>query len=156
MFCDDYVELVKDRAYGSRGDDAARSAQRTLRFTLSTLLRLFAPCLPYVTEEVWSWWQAGSIHRTGWPVPAPSAGGTPNVFPAAAEVLGAVRKAKSERKVSLATPVDRVLVRAPVEHLGALEAARSDVCEAGKIASLETEVAAEFDVTVELAETDAA
>jgi valyl-tRNA synthetase len=78
------------------------------------------------------------------------------VFTTAAEVLGAVRKRKSERKVSLATPVDRVIVRAPAEQLAALESARDDVCEAGKIANLETEVATEFAVSVELAEPNAA
>ncbi len=154
-FCDDYVELVKDRAYGSRGAEHAASAGHTLRTCLSTLLRLFAPCLPYVTEEVWSWWQEGSVHRSPWPE-APQASGDVSVFTTAAGVLGAVRKVKSEQKVSLATPVDRVVVRAPAEQLAALEQARDDVCEAGKIANLETEVASDFDVTVELAEPNAA
>jgi valyl-tRNA synthetase len=153
-FCDDYVELVKSRAYGVAGEEAARSAQTALRIALSHLLRLFAPFLVYVTEEAWSWWREGSIHRASWPAAGALRlpGADPLVFAVAADVLGAVRKEKSEQKRSLATPVDRVVVRDTEQRLAKLDVARSDVREAGKIAGdIETEIGPELLVKVELA-----
>jgi valyl-tRNA synthetase len=160
-FCDDYVELVKQRAYGVAGENAAASARATLRLALDAMLGLFAPHLPFVTEEVWSWYREGSIHRSSWPDAAPlrSAAGPDaavEVFTVAAEVLGAVRKAKSEARRSMRADVDRVVVRDTAGRLAALAAALDDVREAGRIAEVETVAADAPAVAVQLAEPDAA
>jgi valyl-tRNA synthetase len=110
------------------------------------LLRLFAPFLPYVTEEAWSWWHDGSIHRANWPVgavgerrPASDTGSAlALVYEVAATVLSQVRKEKSSQKRSLATPVVRAVVSDTRARLAALEAAGADVREAGKIRELVT------------------
>jgi valyl-tRNA synthetase len=134
-FCDDYVELVKTRAYGS--GTAAASAQATLALALSVQLRLLAPVLPFVTEEVWSWWQTGSVHRAPWPAAAElPADGDTAVLPVAAEALAAVRKAKSEAKQSMRADVASATVTAPAAQVTLVEAARSDLTDAGRIAEL--------------------
>jgi valyl-tRNA synthetase len=134
-FCDDYVELVKTRAYGS--GPAAESAQATLALALAVQLRLFAPVLPFVNEEVWSWWQTGSVHRSAWPVASelPS-GGDAGVVSAAAEALAGVRKAKSDAKQSMRADVQSATVIAPETQVAQVEAARTDLIDAGRIATL--------------------
>jgi len=141
-FTDDYLELVKGRAYGTHGTDAAGSAIASLRAALDVLLRLFAPFLPYVTEEVWSWWRRGSIHRSSWPAPdeltGASAGGDPAVYEVAAWVLGEVRKTKALAKRSLRTEVERVVVADNPERLTVLADAQRDLLEAGNVRELLT------------------
>ena len=136
-FCDQYLELVKGRAYGSLGDDGAASAQAALQLALSTLLRLFAPFLAYSTEEVWSWWQDGSIHRAPWPGSAElrriAASGQAVVFEGAAGVLGEIRKAKTEAKKSLKAEVASVVVHGDAARLDAVRAALDDLTEAGNV-----------------------
>ncbi len=140
-FCDEYLELVKGRAYGAGGTVPATSAIASLRLALSVLLRLFAPFLPYVTEEVWSWWQPGSIHRSEWPsadkLRAVSIAGDPLVYEVASAVLGEVRKAKTEQKRSLRTEVARIVVHDTALRLDAFRAARADVTEAGRVNEVE-------------------
>jgi len=140
-FCDEYLELVKGRAYGAFGDGPATSALTTLHIALSTLLRLFAPFLPYVTEEVWSWWQEGSVHRAAWPdadaLRGAAAGADPLVYEVACAVLGEVRKAKTEVKRSLRADVERIVVRDTDLRLRALQSALGDVKEAGRVADVE-------------------
>ncbi|MGH9108734.1 MAG: valine--tRNA ligase [Acidimicrobiales bacterium] len=140
-FCDDYVELVKSRAYGEAGGGGTASARATLALALSLQLRLLAPFLPFVTEEVWSWWQAGSVHRSAWPdagteigpaLGGETGGGSP-VLEAAAEVLAAVRRQKTSHKRSMRTRVASVTVTATAERLGHVAQARGDLLEAGGI-----------------------
>ena len=149
MFCDDYLELVKARAYGP-GDGGA-SARGTLRQALDVLLRLFAPFLPFVTEEAWSWWQDGSVHAAAWPsAGAGDVAGDPAVLATAAAVLRQVRKAKTAAKLSIRAEAARVVVRGPDE--AAVRASESDLRAAGNITDFSVAHAAELETEITLAE----
>jgi valyl-tRNA synthetase len=157
-FCDDYLELVKTRAYGEPGEAATASARAALATALSVLLRLLAPVLPFVTEEVWSWWQAGSIHTAPWPArselgPSGSArvGDGDQVLEVAAEVLGRVRQAKSQAKRSMRSKVATLTVTDTPERIAALLLARDDVADAGGVEDLVTVEGDEPDIAVVLA-----
>jgi valyl-tRNA synthetase len=116
-FCDDYLELVKARRYGDFGAEAAASANSAMLVALSTMLRLFAPYLPFVTEEVWSWWRAGSVHRAPWPtaaeVLAPIQGADAAalaVRDAAKDALAEVRRVRSiQKRAAKAVITDAIL-----------------------------------------------
>jgi valyl-tRNA synthetase len=157
-FCDNYLELVKSRRYGDHGMALAASANRAMQAALSVLLRLFAPYLPFVTEEVWSWWRQGSVHRAPWPAavdleglvaPDPDASAALAI---AVQVLGEVRRAKSEAKRPLKVAITRAVVRDSRERLAMLEHGRADVCGAGNIQTLLLEEAAAFSMELEFAE----
>ncbi|WP_125612505.1 valine--tRNA ligase [Specibacter cremeus] len=126
QFTDDYVELIKDRAYGAAGDDEQASVLATLATTLDSLLRLFAPFLPFATEEVWSWWRTGSVHRAAWPVALASDGDTA-LLPTVGTALSGIRKAKSEAKVKQRTRVISAVVTAPEAQAGQLAAGLGDL-----------------------------
>ncbi len=141
-FCDDYLELVKDRAYGagaaaSEVSDETASARTALAIALDALLRLLAPVLPFATEEVWSWWRSGSVHRAAWPVAEPlrAAAGSadPGVVTAAGAALAAIRKVKSEAKVSMRTEVGAATLVVPAALRAGVEAAIADVRAAGRV-----------------------
>ena len=146
FFCDDYLELVKGRAYGERGEEPGRSARTALRLALAVILRLFAPFLPYVTEEVWSWWQDGSVHTAAWPAPGevapePDRAAGPGRAPwpsaatlaAASAAIAAIRGAKSGARVSMRAPVRALVVTARRDHLDAVRAVLPDVQAAGRV-----------------------
>ena len=128
-FCDDYLELVKARRYGDFGSEAAASANSAMLVALSALMRLFAPYLPFVTEEVWSWWRPGSVHRAAWPTAAEvvaSIGG-PDVSAlvvreATQSALAEVRRLKSLLKKPTKAVIARALL--PSAFAGLQPAAR--------------------------------
>ncbi|WP_153503163.1 valine--tRNA ligase [Cumulibacter manganitolerans] len=134
-FCDNYVELVKFRAYGD-GPGAA-SARSALSRALSVLLRLFAPILPFVTEEVWSWWQEGSIHRQSWPTSAELRHDSADaaVLDAAIAAIAAIRKAKSEAGVKGFAEIATVRVTAP--NADTLSLVEDDLRGAARAATIE-------------------
>jgi valyl-tRNA synthetase len=140
-FCDDYVELVKTRAYSEgTGSDSARAA---LQRALSTLQRLFAPHIPFATEEVWSWWQTGSIHRASWPTRTDLLGGTTPVestevlLDAVCNVLAVIRRTKTEAKVSQRAEVEHVLVNATEKQISLLQMGLVDLLNAGVAQQIE-------------------
>jgi valyl-tRNA synthetase len=167
-YCDFYLELVKGRRYDP-DQRVSAPVSLALRSSLSVFQRLLAPFLPFVCEEVWSWWQPGSVHRAPWPeqgeLEAIARAGEAAAGPAgdseaaredvaldvAADVLREVRKAKSQAQRPMRAPVRRVLVRDTAERLQALELGADDLLLAGSIEQLEPVLDGEFAVEVELA-----
>ena len=158
-FCDDYLELVKQRAYDDEGGAPAQSARLSLRSALSVLLRLFAPFLPFCTEEAWSWWHDDSVHTSPWPVlaaaaPAADAG----VITMAGTVISAIRKAKSEARQSMRAPVRIVRIHGPARHLESLRTVSGDITAAGNVGTLVLEPDGDQDlrIDVQMPEADSA
>ncbi|ACU53275.1 aminoacyl-tRNA synthetase class Ia [Acidimicrobium ferrooxidans DSM 10331] len=161
-FCDDYLELVKVRAYGDDSPEHA-SALAALEIGVELFIRAFAPYLPFVTEEVWSWFREGSVHRSAWPQPGEAMRRyvelvgeghgvvDPAVRAAVSWSLAQVRRAKTSEQRSLRTPVERLVVWAPRAWLEALAAAEDDLRAAGGVLALERHEADEPRAVVELA-----
>ncbi|KUF05740.1 valine--tRNA ligase [Leucobacter sp. G161] len=151
-FCDDYLELVKERAHNGTGQIQA-SAVTALRTALSTFVRLFAPFLPYATEEVWSWFQEGSVHRASWPVASEltdlaGADADAGLLDLVGDALIGVRGAKTDAKVSMRTTVTLAVVHAPAADVARLQLAASDLSDVGRIEELRIEAADVTDVQV--------
>ena len=126
-FTDDYVELIKDRAYGSAGDTAQASVLAALATTLDSMLRLLAPFLPFATEEVWGWWRADSVHRASWPTPVAVDDGDTTLLSTVGDALSGIRKAKSEAKVKQRTQVISATVTAGEVRAAQLAAGLGDL-----------------------------
>jgi valyl-tRNA synthetase len=137
MFCDDYLELVKDRAYGGQGDGEAASARAALRIALETQLRLLAPFIPYATEEVWSWFGEGSVHRQPWPTPDElPTGGDPALLAAVGAALAGVRRVKSEAKLGMRAEVRTMTLVGLPEELVRVRSAEGDLRACGRITEI--------------------
>ncbi|MBI3926309.1 MAG: valine--tRNA ligase [Armatimonadetes bacterium] len=145
-FCNDYLELVKRRSYDEEDTPGRRSAVAALHLALRTFVRLFAPYLPYVTEEIWSWRFASdgrerSVHTSPWPaleetqaVPAPEREG---MDLAAAELLKKIRAAKTDGQKNLRWPVNQLVVTTTPEHRAVLSPVLEDVLQAGAVEAWE-------------------
>jgi valyl-tRNA synthetase len=141
-FCDNYVEAAKSRRYGDFGPEAAASASTAMRLALSVLQRLLAPYLSFVCEEVWSWTQTGSIHRAAWPTADEivAVSGTDDSARQAVvyvtEALNAIRKAKTDQKVSVGTPVQQVSYAAGEDIIRCLKLVERDLKAASRTEAL--------------------
>ena len=142
-FTDDYLELVKDRAYGAQFSDQERgSAVLALRSALSVLVRLFAPFLPFASEEVWSWWQEGSVHQAAWPTVDELKGSTPNLMGLTSEALILIRKSKSDLKLSMKAEIAQLKLKAP----SLMKSVAKDLQSVGNIAELELIESSEIEI----------
>ena len=157
-FCDDYVELVKTRAYSEDSPEGSLSARIALRRALSTLQRLFAPLLPFATEEVWNWWQTGSVHQAQWPTSAEltaSISTSPDeaLLNSVCTTLAIIRRSKTEAKVSQRQGVDMASITASADAARAITAGWIDIANAGSVAQWEIAISenAEIAVVVTLA-----
>ncbi|MGB5953380.1 MAG: class I tRNA ligase family protein, partial [Ornithinimicrobium sp.] len=141
---DNYLELVKERAYGNTADGRARgtaeasaSAQAALQVALDVYMRLLAPVLVFACEEIWSWWHTDSVHTQPWPTTAELAaaaeGSDPRMLHVVGRALAGLRKAKSEAKVKMRTEVGGATVIATDSDLDLLHAAANDLAAAGKV-----------------------
>lgn len=140
-FTDDYVELIKDRAYGGHGQAEQASVLAALATTLDAVLRLFAPFLPFATEEVWSWWRTGSVHQSAWPTAGHLAqvrqSADTAVLPTVGLALSGIRKAKSDAKVKQRTEVLSGQIHAPAGLLDQLRPGFADLKSAGNARDLQ-------------------
>lgn len=148
-FCDDYLELVKERAYGEATAEQA-SAVVALRVALSAFLRLFAPVLPFAAEEAWSWSEDGSVHHAAWPAAddvAQDWSADRDVLAIVGRALTGIRGAKTAAKASQRTPVDSAVIAGPADEIAAVESAAGDLRSVGRIADLRFASADELTVT---------
>ena len=159
-FCDDYLELVKGRRYGEQGPEGALSANTALTAALSVMLRLFAPFLVFVTDEVWSWWQPGSIHQAPWPTSeqllsqlADNSEATrqadERAYQWATEVLFEVRKQRSEAKQPLKVPITKVTVRAEADAIALMPIVGADLKAALRVQAFETAIGEPREILVQ-------
>ena len=144
-FTDNYIELLKRRSRSEDDPTGRASAVATLRLGLNVVLRLFAPVVPTIADEVWSWVFAEetghpSIHKAPWPtieefdsIPAPE---EPGSFPAACDAISAIRKAKSESGVSLNRELLSLVLEADESGKSNLRLVLDDVAAAGGAESI--------------------
>ena len=153
QFCDDIVELLKARAYGDFGPRRATSAHATLARSLSGFQRLLAPYLPYATEENWSWWQTGSIHRAPWPDTAELGlddGACDTHLDDTIHVLAHIRRRKTDAALPMRAHVQSLSLAGPAPLADFLTSAKDDLAAATNAAKIDIKPDADFRIDVEL------
>ncbi len=137
-FCDDYIELVKVRAYeDSPGGASARGA---LAYSIEVFQQLLAPYVPYACEEAWSWWHEGSVHQSVWPSASELATkeADDSVVRIATQLLGEIRKAKSAASLSMKAEVAIATVHGDETVLRVLDLTKTDIAAAGRVETFDT------------------
>lgn len=133
-FCDNYLEMAKPRTYEEELTPGRLSACAALRISLSALVRMFAPFVPYISEEIWNWEFSGealSVHCAPWPtvkelegVSAPVSGQS---WQSALMLTEQVRKVKADANLSMAAPVKDAKIRCNPGWLAGVEAVAPDI-----------------------------
>jgi valyl-tRNA synthetase len=123
VFCDNYLEIIKPRVYQTEVDDERISACSALRLIHRAIVRLFAPFLPYITEEIWNWEYAkdegmrSSVHKSPWPAMREFEGVSetkyPDLYEVLVELISPIRKAKTDANISVAAPVSKIEIKCP-------------------------------------------
>jgi valyl-tRNA synthetase len=122
-FCDNYLELVKDRIYNeSRGKESKHAAQYTLYTALLAIIKILAPIMPHITEELYNAYfikheGTKSIHISEWPKADEKNidEEAEKIGDAAVEIVSAVRKYKSENNKSLKVEIPRLKIETAVD-----------------------------------------
>lgn len=139
-FCDDYVELVKRRAYNHADEAGVRlftdaesySAKATLMLALRQILTLLAPFIPYATDEAYSWFNDSSVHTAKWEGEFHLGGDVDNAdlittWASAVGALEALRRVKSEAKVAMNAPLEFAKLQTPANASARVESIKDDL-----------------------------
>ena len=123
-FCDNYLEIIKDRIYNAekRGSDARLSAQYGLYNALLAIIKLMAPIMPFITEELYQLYykkheKTKSIHLAKWPDVNMADEHAERIGDFVVEVIEFARKKKSEKQLSLKTPIKKLTIKAKIEEI---------------------------------------
>jgi valyl-tRNA synthetase len=112
MFCDNYLEIVKDRLYNpdKRGNEQRLSGQYALYTALLNITKMFAPFMPHITEAIYQNYfkEEKSIHLTKWPQTILEDEEAELAGDYGLDILNTVRKFKSENQLSLKTEIEEL------------------------------------------------
>jgi len=137
-FCDNYLEIVKGRAY----DVNDRSAVSSLILTLDTFIKLFAPFCPFIAEEIFQMrsWKIDSelsVHNQKWPEVSMFKGVTAVdsslLYDALVQISTEIRKAKTAAGKTLKTPVSNLEVAVPDNVMVLLKGVETDIKNVGRV-----------------------